>query len=327
MTSAVDRFAPVSVQTWPALGTLAVLCLTGGSGPAARSAVQREIDDIDVAASRFRDDSELSRVNRARGRWVPISDRLLEALRLAVRAAAITDGAVDPTLGDRLVKLGYDRDWQRLAPVAAGEPLGEPLDEPLDEPLKKDAPATERLGARWRSIELADHPPSVRVPAGLQLDLGATAKALTADRGARVAHLAGGAGALLSLGGDVATCGPPPRGGWSVHVTDDHRSAPSAEGQTVAIAAGGLATSSLVTRRWRHHGRVRHHVLDPRTGLPVAPVWRTASVAAATCAEANIASTAALVLGAGAAAWLAERDLPARLTAVSGEVEFVGGWP
>jgi thiamine biosynthesis lipoprotein len=82
-----------------------------------------------------------------------------------------------------------------------------------------------------------------------------------------------------------------------------------------------------MARRWRHDGRALHHVLDPRTGLPVAPVWRTVSVAAATCAEANIASTAALVLGAGASAWLAERHLPARLTAVGGEVEIVGGWP
>jgi thiamine biosynthesis lipoprotein len=314
MTSA-ERSAAIIVQTWPALGTLAVLCITDGSGSAARSASQREIDAIDAAASRFRDDSELSRVNRAGGQWVPISDLLLEALRLAVRAAAITDGAVDPTLGGRLVKLGYDRDWQRLAPVAA------------DEPLDEGAHIPGRRRSLWPSIELAEEPPAVRVPAGLQLDLGATAKALTADRGARAAHLAGGAGALLSLGGDIATCGSAPPGGWSVHVTDDHRSAPSAEGQTVSIASGGLATSSLVPRRWRHDGHAVHHVLDPRTGHPVAPVWRTASVAAATCAEANIASTAALVLGDRAAAWLAESALPARLVRVDGTVETRGGWP
>jgi FAD:protein FMN transferase len=317
MTPVADRVEAeaVSVQTWPALGTTAVLCTVGGSGSAARSAAQREIDGIDAAASRFRDESELSRVNRAGGQWVPVSDRLLEALRLAIRAAAITDGAVDPTLGDRLVKLGYDRDWQRLARVAANEPLD----------AGAQAPPERRT--LWHSIELADAPPAVRVPAGVQLDLGATAKALTADRGARAAHLAGGAGALLSLGGDIGTSGPAPRGGWSVHVTDDHRSSPSAEGQTIAIASGGLATSSLVPRRWRHDGRALHHVLDPRTGLPVAPVWRTASVAAATCAEANIASTAALVLGADAPVWLSERELPARLTAIDGEVKVVGGWP
>ncbi len=70
-----------------------------------------------------------------------------------------------------------------------------------------------------------------------------------------------------------------------------------------------------------------HHVLDPRTGEPVEPVWRTVSVAAATCAEANIASTAALVLGERAGPWLAERGLPARLVRVDGTVKTQGGWP
>lgn len=166
----------------------------------------------------------------------------------------------------------------------------------------------------------------MRVPFELQLDLGATAKALAADRAARAAYLAGGAGTLLSLGGDIAMCGPAPRGGWLVRVTDDHRDT-STEGQMITLASGGLATSSLVARRWYHDGHPVHHVLDPRTRRPVDPVWRTVSVAAATCAEANIASTAALVLGTRAPAWLAARHLPARLTALAGEVRSQGGWP
>ena len=306
----------VDVQRWPALGTTAVLCTDGGSGPAARAAAEREIDAIDTAASRFRQDSELSRVNRARGQWVSISERLLEALRLALRAAAITDGAVDPTLGASLTALGYDRDWGELARVGAGEPLHQ----------GPDAPAA-RDHRAWRAIELWRRPPAVRVPAGLQLDLGATAKALAADRGARAARLAAGAGALLSLGGDIATCGPSPSGGWLVRVTDDHRDTDDRAGQLITITSGGLATSSLVARRWYHDGRAVHHVLDPRTGLPVRPVWRTVSVAAASCAEANIASTAALVLGSEATAWLAANELPARLVTVAGVVETRGGWP
>lgn len=320
MTPVADRAtagAP-NLETWSALGTTAVLGTTGGSAQAAqaaRAAAEREIEEIDAAASRFDPGSELSRVNRAGGRRVALSERLLEALRLALRAAQITDGAVDPTLGDDLIALGYDRDWEKLAHVGAAEPLAS---------APHGRPARRSRG--WRSIELSDHPPTVRIPAGLQLDLGATAKALAGDRGARAAHLAGGAGVLLSLGGDIAMCGRPPRGGWLVRVTDDHRDRTTA-GQTIRLASGGLATSSLVARRWYHDGRPLHHVLDPRTGLPVDPVWRTVSVAAATCAEANIASTAALVVGARAPAWLAAHHLPARLTAVDGELCVQGGWP
>jgi thiamine biosynthesis lipoprotein len=130
---------------------------------------------------------------------------------------------------------------------------------------------------------------------------------------------------LVSLGGDIATAGRSPRGGWPIHVTDDHRSSPQAPGQTVAIRSGGLATSSTSTRRWVHAGEIAHHLLDPADGAPVQGPWRTASVAAGSCLEANIASTAAIVRGEGALAWLA--TLPARLVADDGAVTVIGGWP
>jgi FAD:protein FMN transferase len=306
----------IPLTSWPALGTTAVLCAPDNGAVAARCAAAREIDGMDAAASRFDPDSELSRLNRAHGRWVRISERLLEALRVAVDAARITDGAVDPTLGQSLVDLGYDRDWCDLPPVPPGRPL---VDRPDLCAVRRRAP--------WRAIALRENPPMARVPEGVKLDLGATAKALTADRAARAAHLASGTGVLLSLGGDIATAGPPPSGGWLVRVTDDHRDGGSADGQTVTIDSGGLATSSLVPRRWLHEGQATHHVLDPDDGLPVRPWWRTASVAAASCADANIASTAALVMGRRAPAWLAAQGLPARLVAVSGAVTVQGGWP
>jgi thiamine biosynthesis lipoprotein len=315
VTPGTDRPA-TSIISWPALGTTAVLCAADSGAVAARCAATREIDGMDAAASRFDPDSELSRLNRADGRWVPISQRFLVALRLAVRAATITDGAVDPTLGQSLHGLGYDRDWGDLPRVPAGRPLA-------DRAGLRAAPR----GAPWRAITLRDNPPMARLPPGVTLDLGATAKALTADRGARAAHLASGAGVLLSLGGDIATAGPAPSGGWVIRVTDDHRDGTSADGQTVTITSGGLATSSLMTRRWLHDGRAIHHVLDPDDGEPVDPWWRTASVAANSCADANIASTAALVMGRGAPAWLAAQGLPARLVAVSGAVTIQGGWP
>jgi thiamine biosynthesis lipoprotein len=131
----------------------------------------------------------------------------------------------------------------------------------------------------------------------------------------------------VSLGGDIATCGPSPRGGWRIHVTDDHRSDPSAPGQTISILSGGLATSSTAVRRWRQRDRTMHHIIDPVTGEPVASTWRTVSVAAAACADANIAATASLVRPDIAPAWLAGNGLPARLLAEDGAVTLVGDWP
>ena len=133
---------------------------------------------------------------------------------------------------------------------------------------------------------------------------------------------------LVSFGGDLRTAGPAPAGGWSVRVTDDHRAAVSAPGQTITIGSGGLATSSTTTRRWRSSsGEAVHHLLDPATGLPADSPWRTVSVAAANCLDANIASTAAIVRGAPAVMWLESLGLPARLVDEDGVAYHIAGWP
>jgi thiamine biosynthesis lipoprotein len=131
----------------------------------------------------------------------------------------------------------------------------------------------------------------------------------------------------VSLGGDVATAGLAPLGGWTIHVTDDHRDGPTADGQTVTVAGGGLATSSTTARRWRRGGRTIHHIVDPATGEPAPPVWRTVSVAAASCVEANTATTAAIVCGADAPRWLRALGLPARLVDPAGDVVTLNDWP
>jgi thiamine biosynthesis lipoprotein len=161
----------------------------------------------------------------------------------------------------------------------------------------------------------------------VELDLGATAKALGADRAA--ARVAGelGAGAMVSFGGDVAVAGTPPAGGWPVRVTDHHASGFQAPGQTISIATGGLATSSTTARRWAGPDHELHHILDPRTGRPVPGTWRTASVAAATCLDANVASTAAVIQGVAAPGWLERLGLPARLAGSGDRVVYVGNWP
>ena len=177
--------------------------------------------------------------------------------------------------------------------------------------------------AGWRRIEI-DASGRVRVPAGVIVDLGATAKALAADRAAAAAFRATGSSVLVNLGGDIAVAGPAPAGGWPILVTDDHRAPSVADGQVVAIAAGGLATSSTTVRRWRTNEGIAHHVVDPRTGRPAAEVWRTVSVAAASCVEANTASTAAIVCGEDAPHRLDAPGIAARLVRPDGRVVLTG---
>jgi len=303
--------------SWEALGTTALVRVADPARlPRARALLSEELDAIDLAASRFRPDSELEQVNRQAGQFTRIGPLLHEAIAVGLRAAALTDGAVDPTLGRALRIAGYTRDYASLEHVDETEPR----------------PATARTlsvrhDAGWEQIELAGDPPGVLIPAGMGLDLGATAKALCADRAAARIAAETGTGVLVSLGGDISVAGAPPDGGWAIHVTDDHRAGPDAHGQTVAILAGGLATSSTTTRRWRHQGQVMHHILDPATGAPVESPWRTVSVTAASCVDANIASTASIVFGQRAIEWLSANGLAARLVRHDGGVVTTGGWP
>jgi FAD:protein FMN transferase len=293
--------------TWNALGTTAEVVVTDADAlsPAQR-AVLAELAAIDVACSRFRPDSELVALNAAAGGPVPVSPLLGEALDVALDAARRSGGTVDPTVGAALLAAGYDDDFARL---------------PADGPAIVARPAP-----GWRKIRRDRGARTVSVPRGVQIDLGATAKALAADRAARAAAAAApGVGVLVSLGGDVAVAGPAPGDGWPVGIADDsHDQRPAA---TVLLREGGLATSSTTQRRWRRGGRVMHHILDPRTGVPVAPVWRTVSVAGASCVEANTASTAAIVWGAQARRRLARAGVHARLVSADGRVETTGGWP
>jgi thiamine biosynthesis lipoprotein len=304
----------LATATWESLGTTVLLRVTDHCGlPSARAAVESDLAAIDLACSRFRADSELSRANAQAGRAVEVSALFYDALAVALRAAELTDGDVDPTVGRALELAGYDRDWKLLAV-------------PGDQP-QPTVTVTAQVRAGWRMVALDGERHTVRFPAGVVLDLGASAKAWAADRAAAAAARAGDCGALVSVGGDLATCGPAPSGGWQIRVTDDHRSEPSAPGQTVSIESGGLATSSTAVRRWSHAGHTMHHIIDPRTGAPAQSRWRTVSVAAASCADANIAATAALVRSQRAPGWLREQLLPSRLLARDGTITTVGDWP
>jgi thiamine biosynthesis lipoprotein len=285
---------------------------------AARAMLEADLAAVDLACSRFRPDSEVVTLDRqatgATGGTEPVevSPLLAEAIAVALRAARLTDGDVDPTVGAAMDAVGYDRDFSLVQP---------------DGPAVK---LTVRTVPGWRQVEFDEAARLLRVPPGVRLDLGATAKAWAADRSAARIAAGLGCGVLVGLGGDIAVSGEPPPGGWRIRVQDISGSPgdpPAGPSAVVAIHAGGLATSSTAARRWRRGGDVLHHILDPRTGLPAAPVWRTVSVSAASCTDANIASTAAVIRGRAAPAWLTRLRLPARLVDEAGRVRTVGGWP
>jgi len=289
-----------------ALGTTALLAvLEPDALEAAQRVMHAELAAIDVACSRFRPDSEISRL--LAGTATPVGPLLAEAIAVALLAAQQTDGMVDPTVGHAVRALGYDRDFADID-LDGADPL----------PAPQAAPGWWRVGWDGHSVVL---------PRGVALDLGATAKALSADRIATRAAAATGTGVLVSLGGDVRVAGPTPDDGWRIAVGDDHERALVDPDLVVSIAAGGLATSSTARRTWRRAGRTVHHIVDPRTGDVPAGRWRTVSVAAATCVDANTASTAAVVLGDAAPGWLTDRRLPARLVDLDGAVITTAGWP
>ena len=312
----------LGTKRFTALGTSVHLLVTDpGAADRACALLAEELDAIDRACSRFRPDSELWRVNHACGRTTRISSLLAEAVAVALDAAEITDGDVDPTCGRSLARLGYDRDF------AAARQNTSPLSQPA-------VPA-----AGWQAVELDCERHEITVPGEVMLDLGATAKALAADRAAVRIAASLNCGTVVNLGGDIRAAGVPPDEGWRIGIVDNREfdgteagdgpatPGPPAWDAVVAIRDGGLATSSTKVRAWSRGTTPLHHIIAPGTGMPADSCWRTVSVAAATCVDANTASTAAIIRGERAPGWLAGQRLPARLVGHGGEVVTVAGWP
>jgi thiamine biosynthesis lipoprotein len=265
-------------------------------------AVRSLMGEVAHAVSRFHPDTDLLRVNDAAGRLVPVAPLTLELVQVALDAARSTDGACDPTVGAHLLAAGYDVD----------------IDELRDREVPADREAPLRR-ADWRSVRVDRGLGLVGVPAGLRLDLGASAKAWTADAAASRVHRGTGLAALVSLGGDLAVAGPAPA--WPVLVGEHEGGA----GEVLRLDRGGLATSSTRGRRWSAPDGERHHVIDPRTGRPADGPFRTVSVLAESCVAANVLTTAALVWGAEAPARLDGHA--ARLVATDGTVTTTSAWP
>ncbi len=297
--------APASTREvrFPAMGT-EVVVLTTGRMPAGAAARVRELFATrEAALSRFLPTSELSRLNRSAGRAMEVSPLMLETVDAAIRAAAATGGAFDPTLGRQMAAIGYDRPFGLPRRVTV---LGMPPAGP---------------GGGWRGIAIDPARRTVTVPVGIALDFGGIAKGMAVDAAARLFDDAGVDAGLVSAGGDMRIVGAG-AGDWQVGLSDTP--AP----WQITLSDGALATSSSSRRTWTHDGIRRHHLLDPRTGAPVDSGLRSVSVAARTCEQAEVAAKAAFVLGAERGGeFLGALGLAGLMTPTVGAPIPVGGWP
>jgi FAD:protein FMN transferase len=306
-----DHEEHTATRSMRAIGTSVVVAVTDADrADEAMALLAKDLWNLDATCSRFRVDSELRQIEQASaGRPVAVSPLLFEALEVADSVAVRTAGIVDPTVGSALVQLGYDRDFDEIAGGC----------------IATDLPARPAPG--WWQIELDPETRTVAIPVGIHLDLGATAKALAADRAAHGIALALDCGVLVNLGGDVAVAGRGPEGGWAIGIAPHCTTPLDSVDQVVAITGGGLATSGTTARSWARSGRTVHHIVDPWTGESAPPVWSLVSITAPSCVDANGWSTAAVVWGEDAPGNLTAVGAPARLVGADGRVVLLGGWP
>jgi len=269
----------MSPDTFEAMGVEVVV---GGASATELREVKRLFERLDRTFSRFRPDSELSRLNESSSGFVGASPTFVVVLRLALDAARRTDGLVDPTLGVAIEAAGYDRDFARLVD---------------DERRRRPGPSPR---GSWRQVRVAGR--LVLRPPGTKLDLNGVVKALAVD--AAVQRLGEG---FVAAGGDVAVNGAAVVG--------------LPGGGSLTLRNGGLATSGTTTRRWLRGGETQHHLIDPATGRPSTSHWKEVTVAAGSCLEADIAAKAAFLLGEPGPDWLDERGLPGRFLGAGAEVE------
>jgi FAD:protein FMN transferase len=301
---------PLVLRSLRAIGTTATVVVQDPSAAErAEQMLRTELEAIDLACSRFRPDSELEMVHDHAGAAVKVSPLLFEALEVAYDVAERTRGAVDPTIGNAIAALGYDRD---LSEVQASLPT---------------PPRALGRVAGYMHLHLNASRRTVRIPRGVRLDLGSSAKALASDRAANRIAEAIRSGVLVSIGGDISVAGPPPEGGWAVGIAPDSATPAEQVAHVVAVYQGGLASSSTAVRTWTSGARQVHHIIDPTTGNCAIPYWTLVSATGESCVAANAVSTAAIVWGETALQQLQPFEQAVRLLRHDGSIVSLNGWP
>jgi thiamine biosynthesis lipoprotein len=269
----------------------------------ARKLVIEQVTAIDAACNPFRPDSEVRALQRARGRPVRLSVLLAELVAVSLRAALLSDGCLD---------------------LISGEVLRAPGAELLQSPLR-GAGTDRRRAPDWRSVRLLDELPNdcdLTVPAGTTLDLSAMAGAYAVDRCVRLIHERCDVGVRVAIGGDVASAGQPPAGGWRTLI----RSTPAVRTPPLTLDCTMSTTATPVSQQSRDRDAPLYSTFRPGSRSAV-PLWRSVSVAAAPCTYAKALGMAATMRGHAAPDWLRGLGVSARLVAANGEVVTVGRWP
>ncbi len=295
------RLTPRQVR-FPAMGTIVSILFVGDLPPGAVGAVRNLFVGWEALLSRFRPESELSRVNRAAGTPTTVGPLLRNVLTVAVDAARATDGLFDPTLGRQMSAIGYHRSFEGPLRLVGGS-------------FVRDLPA-----GGWRDIHINAEDGNVTIPAGTALDFGGIAKGMAVDAAASLLAEFGVVTALVNAGGDMRVARDD-AAEWQIGFDE-------AKDRAVTLAGGGIATSGVTKRRWMQDGVQRHHLIDPRTGLPSQSELRSVSVAASTCAQAEVAAKVALILGLDAGTALLERlGLPGLMTLQDDSIRETATWP
>jgi thiamine biosynthesis lipoprotein len=290
-----------------AMGTTVSLLLPEDDAAAGGALARALFAEWEQALSRFLPESELSRLNARAGETVTLSPLLCDVLAAALAAAAATGGLYDPTLLHQIVAVGYAHDFAALP--------------------RTQAPALDlaamRPGGDWRAIALDPATRTVILPPGVGLDFGGIAKGMAVDATLARLRATGIAAALVNAGGDLAVMGlPPDAAAWSVAVPG------RGVRWVIPLRRGALATSGIARRQWLQGDTRRHHLLDPRTGLPAeSGLWSVTTVAER-CTQAEVAAKVAFVLGKEAGTAFLERiGVAGVLVHDDGQRTTAGAWP
>ena len=305
--ASLPYFVPSGMATtrFHAMGTTVAVLLPERDATAGFEAVQDLFATWENVLSRFLGESELSRLNSRAGVAVAVSPLLWDVLAHALEAASATNGRYDPTLQGQLVALGYDRSFERVRDTSAP-------------PMGNTTP-----GGGWRGVIMDDSRHSVTLPEGVGLDFGGIAKGMAVDASVMLLRQMGYSRALVNAGGDLAIHGAFPFGdGWPIEIAGKRGN------WTIPLSHGALATSGIARRRWRQADRIRHHLLDPRTGEPVENDLWSVTVVAPTCEQAEVAAKAAFIAGPReGSAILQSFHYAGLFTLKDGTWRAVGSWP
>jgi thiamine biosynthesis lipoprotein len=252
-----------------------VIVVGGPAGPAWPDTAKARVDDLERRWSRFLEDSEVSTLNREAGSWVPVSPDTLTLIERAKTAWWLSGGAFDPTVLGAVIRAGYDRSFELLGP----------------EPAPRSGHCLLAIGASDIAIEGNN----VRLSAGTGFDPGGIGKGLAADLVCAEMMAAGAEGVCVNLGGDVRVAGAAPDGAWTIAIEHPWYATPIT---LIGLADGAVATSTTLRRRWQSDGQTRHHVIDPRTGLPSETDLTLATVVASEAWVAEVLAKAVLLAGA-----------------------------